>query len=71
MDKVPPQLLPDAKGSDAPPPALVTPEWLAACLAQRGHASEVPFTVVAGTHGTESRPNVHHRRCSCTDRLYW
>ena len=62
MDKLPPQLLPDAKRLGEPPPALVTPDWLAACLAQRGHASEVPFTVVAGTHGirptTVQRPSL-------------
>ena len=48
---VPPQLLPTGGGKRSgskPPPALVTAEWLAACLAQHGHASEVPFTVVAG-----------------------
>jgi len=51
VEHVPPQLLPTGGGKRSgskPPPALVTAEWLAACLAQRGHASEVPFTVVAG-----------------------
>ena len=53
VDKLPPQLLPDAKRTKEPPPALVTPDWLVACLAERGHASELPFTVVAGTHGDD------------------
>ena len=51
VDHVPPHLLPSSgaqRSGKQPPPALVTAEWLAACLAQHGRASEVPFTVVAG-----------------------
>ena len=50
VDHVPPHLLPGAQRGKQPPPALVTAEWLAACLAQHARASEVPYTVVAGTH---------------------
>ena len=62
VDHIPPQLLPTGGGKRSgskPPPALVTAEWLAACLAQRCRASEVPFTVVAGAPRGARRPPTH------------
>ena len=76
VDHVPPQLLPTGGGKRSgskPPPALVTAEWLAACLAQHGRASEVPYTVVAGAPrgGCSPVQPIAHVDLAFGDSMWW